>query len=75
MKVGRTNDTTRRLSELNSGLPPGADLRWTLAYIERSPDSNAAHQAEQRILASLAKDPKTSEGSSLSFARLKRRSF
>ena len=51
VKVGRSNDTTRREAELNFGLPPILGLRWRMAKSWYLPDQAQAHRAEQAILA------------------------
>lgn len=50
VKVGISNDTSRRLSQLNVGFSPGAHVSWTLIDRVDYPNSDAAYQAEGRIL-------------------------
>jgi len=53
IKVGRSNDTDRRLSELNSGFPPRCGLAWELVEHQTFESAIMAHYAEQRALRSL----------------------
>jgi hypothetical protein len=49
VKVGRTNDTTRRLSEINCGFPQRANVRWRLEQHRKFPSAADAHAAEDGI--------------------------
>ena len=53
IKVGRSNDTDRRLSELNSGFPPRCGLAWELVDHQTYGSALTAHTAEQWILSKL----------------------
>lgn len=53
LKVGRSNDVTRRLKELNAGFPPGSLLRWKLLGVTVFESGAAAHCAEQAELLAL----------------------
>lgn len=53
IKVGRSNDPRRRVSELNIGFPPSADLKWELAQVQNFKTADEAHVAEQKLLTEL----------------------
>jgi hypothetical protein len=55
VKVGRTNDPERRLSELNSGFPPAAIGKWkALQASKKFPNSDNAHDAETELKSNFA---------------------
>lgn len=49
-KIGRTNEPSRRMFELNQGFPPGIGLAWRLVCSLECPDAQAAHAVEQATL-------------------------
>ena len=49
VKVGRSNDPTRRLSEINAGFPQRSMEKWTLANIQKFPDGKTAHLIEDQM--------------------------
>lgn len=49
-KIGRTNDLARRVSELSAGLPPHAQIAWTVLDTVTYPTAGQAHDAEQALL-------------------------
>lgn len=53
VKVGRSNDVGRRLSELNSGFPTELVIRWTELFRRVYPSAMQAHEVEQRLLTRL----------------------
>jgi len=53
VKVGRSNDPRRRLTEMNSGFPPTAAARWELSQTQKFASGDAAHNAEQALLSHL----------------------
>jgi hypothetical protein len=53
IKVGMTNDVTRRLVELNAGFPPGSSVHWRLEKSSRAEDARSAYQLEGSILEQL----------------------
>lgn len=55
VKVGISNDPTRRLAEMNSGLPPNSKLGWKLTFSQPFPGAEAAFEAENQAKADLAR--------------------
>lgn len=53
IKVGISNDPTRRVSELNDGFPPGAAITWTVMCQRRFETSSEAFVAETACLEAL----------------------
>ena len=53
VKVGRSNDVGRRLSELNAGFPAELTIRWTELFRRVYPTAMLAHEVEQRLLTRL----------------------
>lgn len=51
IKVGRSNDPIRRLSEINVGFPERSTERWKLANTQSFSDGKTAHQVEDQIKA------------------------
>ncbi len=51
VKVGRSNDPIRRLSEINVGFPERSLENWGLANTQMFPNGDAAHTVEDRIKA------------------------
>ena len=50
LKVGYSNDTNRRLSEINSGFPASAKARWKLRTQSKPfPDAESAKKAEDEL--------------------------
>ena len=56
VKIGRSADPQRRLTELNSGLPPGCGLEWHLECQRCFPSAAGAHAFEQGLLTQLYRD-------------------
>lgn len=50
LKVGRSNDLTRRCAELNSGFPPQSQAWWEMSFSFGFSQSIKAHEAEQELL-------------------------
>jgi hypothetical protein len=50
IKVGRSNDLSRRLRELNFGMPPNGELGWKMVHSRKLPTADDAHAAETVIL-------------------------
>lgn len=48
-KVGRTNDSARRLKEVNCGFPEKASVRWEMIQLQKYPDVATAHSVEDAI--------------------------
>lgn len=47
MKIGVSNDTKRRLAELNAGIPPAASGKWMITMISQPfPDKTSAETSE-----------------------------
>lgn len=61
VKVGRSNDPTRRLGEVNGGFPESALFRWNLIAVRPFPDVATAHRHESE-LKELFRSRFTSEG-------------
>jgi hypothetical protein len=55
VKVGRSNDPTRRLSEINAGFPERSVERWTLANTQKFTDGKRTHQIEKQMKAAFEK--------------------
>lgn len=51
VKVGRSNDPARRLTEINAGFPERSIEKWKLANTQSFPDGKIAHQVEDQIKA------------------------
>jgi len=51
VKVGRSNDPIRRLSEINAGFPERSVFTWTLANTQKFLDGQTAHKLEDRLKA------------------------
>jgi hypothetical protein len=49
VKVGRSNDPNRRLSEMNSGFPEKAISKWQLKNTQKFPDGATAHEIEAQL--------------------------
>jgi len=49
-KIGRSNDTARRIAELSVGIPPGAQLQWEVLREFSYATARSAHDAEQMLL-------------------------
>ena len=62
VKVGRSNNISRRESDLNFPLPRRLGLRWLMIATWRLPDPAAAHLAEQTILRSEASAGRSAGG-------------
>jgi hypothetical protein len=50
LKVGMSQDPTRRSAELNSGFPPGSEIAWVLMQTRQFDNSADAFAAESRWL-------------------------
>ncbi len=50
IKVGRSNDPTRRVRELNFGFPKTAQAEWKLEHVQNFRTADEAHDAEQKLL-------------------------
>lgn len=50
VKIGRSNDTTRRCGELNLGFPPGSVAFWRMLFGFGFRSAGLAHDAEQALL-------------------------
>lgn len=48
-KVGRSNDTSRRLGEINSGFPKTAIYKWELSRHQKFPDAGIASRLEEEL--------------------------
>ena len=59
VKVGRSNDPIRRLSEINAGFPERSVFKWTLANSQKFPDGQTAHDLEDRLKAQFDKSFRT----------------
>lgn len=55
VKVGRSNDPARRLSEINAGFPERSVSKWTLANSQKFPDGKTAHALEDLLKAQFDK--------------------
>lgn len=53
VKLGMSNDPTRRLAELNFGFPPGSSIQWRLRRTRTYPSGQEAFAAEGEILEAL----------------------
>lgn len=51
LKIGRSADVSRRMAELNAGLPSPLGLRWRSEATWSYRDAVTAHAAEQEMLA------------------------
>ncbi|GAA6208434.1 hypothetical protein NBRC116601_17270 [Cognatishimia sp. WU-CL00825] len=49
VKVGRSNDPTRRLAEINNGFPQRSVERWALENFQKFPNGETAHRVETNI--------------------------
>lgn len=49
VKVGRSNDPTRRLTEINAGFPERSISKWALANTQKFSDGKSAHTVESRL--------------------------
>ncbi|MCO4092009.1 MAG: hypothetical protein HEQ34_08665 [Sphingorhabdus sp.] len=56
VKVGRSNDATRRLKEVNGGFPERAVCRWELTHKQRFDNGQTAHDYETELKAFFAKE-------------------
>jgi len=50
VKVGRSNDVPRRLSEMNSGFPDVLTIKWAELFQHTFPTAMQAHTVEQNLL-------------------------
>jgi hypothetical protein len=48
-KVGRTNDASRRVKEVNCGFPENAFVRWKVERLHTYPNASEAHAAENDL--------------------------
>lgn len=55
VKVGRSNNPSRRLSEINTGFPERSISKWTLPNIQKFPDGKTAHAVEDTLKAEFDK--------------------
>ena len=55
VKVGRSNDPVRRLSEINAGFPERSVSKWTLVNSQKFPDAQTAHALEDCLKAQFDK--------------------
>lgn len=62
VKVGRSNDPVRRLSEINAGFPERSVSKWTLANSQKFPDGQTAHALEDRLKAQFDKSFRSQGG-------------
>jgi len=53
LKIGRSNDETRRNKEMNFGFPPGCKLSWKIRSTQTFSTADDAHKAEQKLLSDL----------------------
>jgi hypothetical protein len=49
-KIGRSNDTARRITELSTGFPPGAAIVWRTLREYKHPGALSAHVNERALL-------------------------
>lgn len=49
VKIGVSNEVTRRLSELNAGFPPAAKGKWTMQLVSESYAGHAAAEAAEQV--------------------------
>ena len=49
VKIGRSNDPSRRLKEINGGFPNNAMCRWQLKYYQAFADGTTAHSHENEL--------------------------
>lgn len=63
VKVGFSNDPTRRCEEHNSTLPPTGTLKWKLVYKSKAfPDGDTAKRAEDALKANLEREAESLGG-------------
>jgi hypothetical protein len=62
LKIGITNDTGRRLSELNAGFPPASLGKWTMALISEAFDGREAAETAEQVFKDRAEKQLTSLG-------------
>lgn len=48
-KVGRSNNTSRRLGEINAGFPKPAIFKWELSRHQKFPDADIASKLEEEL--------------------------
>lgn len=53
IKIGRSNDAKRRLTEMNCGFPPGLGLTWRAVQVQSYSSGREAHEIEQAIIQDL----------------------
>lgn len=59
VKVGRSNDVQRRLSEMNAGFPSGLTIQWVQHFSHTYLTAMQAHNAEQNLLKNIHREKRS----------------
>lgn len=62
VKIGRSNDPTRRLKEVNGGFPERAVCRWELKHNQPFENGNTAHNYEKELKVNFANEFTSQKG-------------